>query len=61
MKDFFKDYGELQKQSNAWMKKHWKGYLVFAFVVTVLSFLPYIIERVKLKLIMENFSKEEDM
>ena len=29
MKSFFKDYWELCKESNKWMKKHWKGYLVY--------------------------------
>lgn len=26
MKEFVKDYVELQKHSNQWLKKHWKGY-----------------------------------
>ena len=28
LKLFFEDYYDLCKQSNQWMKKHWKGYLV---------------------------------
>lgn len=32
MKSFFKDYWELCEESNKWMKKHWKGYLVLCFI-----------------------------
>lgn len=39
MKSFFKDYWELCKESNKWMKKHWKGYLVLQRYVRLLLLL----------------------
>ena len=34
MKEFVKDYVDLCKHSNQWMKKHWKGYTLLC-VLTV--------------------------
>ena len=33
MKEFFEDLWDLQMASNRFLKKHWKGYLVFFVVV----------------------------
>lgn len=44
MKSFFKDYWELCEESNKWMKKHWKGYLVLCFIVSLIYLAPYIVE-----------------
>ena len=33
-KKFWKDYFALCKESNKWMKMHWKGYIVFCVVIT---------------------------
>lgn len=33
MKEFIKDYVELQKHSNQWLKKHWKGYTLLCALV----------------------------
>lgn len=35
MKKFFKDYMELQRHSNKWIKDHWKGYILFTVLVGV--------------------------
>lgn len=51
MKSFFKDYRELCKESDKWMKKHWKGYLVLYFIVSLIYLAPYIVE----------LSKEKDL
>ena len=49
MKSFFKDYWELCKESNKWMKKHWKGYLMLCFIVSLIYLAPYIVELSKEK------------
>lgn len=60
MKSFFKDYWELCKESNKWMKKHWKGYLVYCFVVFALFYgIPGIWKLLEEKRL-EKFSKEEE-
>ena len=59
MKSFFKDYWELCKESNKWMKKHWKGYLVYCFIVSLIYFAPGIWKLLEEKR-HELFSKEED-
>ena len=33
MKEFFRDYGALWKESGAFMKKHWRGTLLFTGVL----------------------------
>lgn len=33
-KEFWKEYFALCKESYKWMKKHWKGYIVFCVVIT---------------------------
>lgn len=38
MKQFFKDYKELMKEANKFVKKHWLG-LILAYVVTWISFI----------------------
>lgn len=54
MKTFFKDMWDLQKHSNEFMKKHWKGYLVFCstFVAAEMAYFhkDEIVEIVKEKL-----------
>lgn len=37
-KKFWKDFWELQMESNRFMKEHWKGYLVFTAAVTASYF-----------------------
>ena len=59
MKSFFKDYWELCKESNKWMKKHWKGYLVLCFIISLIYFAPAIWKLLEEKR-HELFSKEED-
>lgn len=58
MKSFFKDYWELAKHSSRWMKKHWKGYLVYCFIVAVICWFPYIVGAIRNK-ITENRKSEE--
>ena len=60
MKSFFKDYWELCKESNKWMKKHWKGYLVYCFFVSLIYFTPSIVELIKEKRLENDFSEKED-
>ena len=60
MKSFFKDYWELCKESNKWMKKHWKGYLVLCFIVSLFYLAPYIVELSKEKRLENDFSEKED-
>ena len=61
MKSFFKDYWELRKESNKWMKKHWKGYLVYCFIVSLIYFTPGIVELIiKEKRLENDFSEKED-
>ena len=38
MREFVKDYVELQKHGNVWMKKHWKGYLAFCVIGGVIYY-----------------------
>lgn len=40
MKEFFRSYMELQKHSNAWMKKHWKGYILLTLGLSALIYGP---------------------
>lgn len=60
MKSFFKDYWELCKESNKWMKKRWKGYLVLCFIVSLIYLAPYIVELSKEKKLENDFSEKED-
>ena len=60
MKSFFKDYWELCKESNKWMKKHWKGYLVYSFIISLIYSAPYIAELIKEKRLENNVSEKED-
>ena len=60
MKSFFKDYWELCKESNKWMKKHWKGYLVYCFIVLLIYSAPGIVELIKEKRLENNVSEKED-
>lgn len=60
MKSFFKDYCELCKESDKWMKKHWKGYLVLCFIVSLIYLAPYIVELSKEKKLENDFSEKED-
>lgn len=60
MKSFFKDYWELCKESDKWMKKHWKGHLVLCFSVSLIYLAPYIVELIKEKRLENDFSEKED-
>ena len=60
MKSFFKDYWELCEESNKWMKKHWKGYLVLCFIISLIYLAPYIVELIKEKRL-ENDSQKRRM
>lgn len=60
MKSFFKDYWELCEESNKWMKKHWKGYLVLCFIVSLIYLALYIVELSKEKRLDNDFSEKED-
>lgn len=60
MKSFFKDYRELCKESDKWMKKHWKGYLVLCSIVSLIYLAPYIVELIKEKRLENDFSEKED-
>ncbi len=45
---FWKDLGEVQKVSNAFLKKHWKGYLVFGAAAFATGYMvPSITKKVK--------------
>lgn len=55
LKVFVKDYIELCKQSNQWMKKHWKGYLVF---VAVMGLGSYVYVRWQTKKVNDRFINE---
>ena len=62
---FWKDMWEAQKVTNACMKKHWKGYLVFLTATIVTGFaVPVAItrisdDRIKLKTRKEKSEEEE--
>lgn len=60
MKSFFKDYWELCEESNKCMKKHWKGYLVLCFIVSLIYLAPCIVELSKEKRLENDFSEKED-
>lgn len=60
MKSFFKDYWELCEESNKWMKKHWKGYRVLCFIISLIYLAPYIVELIKEKRLENDFSEKED-
>lgn len=38
MKQFFKDMAELQKESNKFLKKHWKGYILFSVIIGTVTY-----------------------
>lgn len=57
MKKFFKDYWELQKHSNQFMKDHWKGYLVFSSVLVAAEFAYFYKDQIA-EAVKEKFSKE---
>ena len=54
MKKFFKDFWDLQKHGNAFMKEHWKGYLVLCSALAAAELVYFykdeIVESVKEKL-----------
>lgn len=47
LKTFWKDYWELCKESGKWMKKHWKGYLVYCICVVGIYMIPYLVQEFK--------------
>ncbi|WP_195978368.1 hypothetical protein [Blautia luti] len=42
------------------MKKHWKGYLVLCFIVSLICLAPGIVELIKEKRLENDFSEKED-
>lgn len=46
-KTFWKDYLELCKESGEWMKKHWKGCLVYCICVAAVYVIPYCVQGFK--------------
>lgn len=56
---FWKDLWELQKGSNKFLKKHWKGYMVFVIGCTVLGYvIPFGVMKIQEK--NEERKTEED-
>lgn len=49
MKEFFKDYGELCKETGRFYKKHWFGTIVLNGVCVVVGLTPIIVEGYKRK------------
>ena len=60
MKTFFKDYGELLKQTGHFYKKHWLGTIVMNIVaggVTVLMYTPKATKKAVVDNIKDKFKK----
>lgn len=57
MKKFFKDFWDLQKHSNAFLKEHWKGYLVLCSALTAAE-LAYIYRDEIIEAVKEKFSEK---
>ena len=34
-KEFWSSFWDLQKQSNEWLKNHWKGYLILVLAICI--------------------------
>ena len=47
MKDFWKDYSKLCKDSGAFYKKHWKGVLVLNAAIIGVEYAVYFIQKKK--------------
>ena len=61
MKEFWKDYGELLKDSGRFYKKHWKGCLVLNAAMIGVEFgIAFLNERRRNKLISEYLQKENE-
>lgn len=60
MKEFFKDYGELCKETGRFYKKHWLGTIVLNGVCIVVGLAPIIIEGYKETKELENMLKENE-
>lgn len=59
-KTFWRDFWGLQKASNSFLKKHWKGYLVFTLGVTAVCYgIPLGVMKIKEKLEERNEEVEE--
>lgn len=58
MKNFFKDYVELCKDSGKFYKKHWKGVIVLNIVCIVVMFIPYIYGTISKKMLDKWYEKE---
>lgn len=56
MKEFVKDYVELCKHSNQWMKKHWKGYTLLCLLTVGGEFAYFYKDEIKDKI--EDFKKK---
>lgn len=49
MKDFWKDYGKLCKDSGAFYKKHWKGVLVLNAAIIGVEYAVYFIQKKEIR------------
>lgn len=58
MRNFFKDYLELCKDSGKFYEKHWKGVIVLNMVCIVVMFMPYIYDKINKKMLHKWYEKE---
>ena len=59
MKDFWKDYSKLCKDSGAFYKKHWKGVLVLNAAIIGVEYAVYFIQKKKSEKELAEFYKKQ--
>ena len=59
MKDFWKDYSKLCKDSGAFYKKHWKGVLVLNAAIIGVEYAVYFIQKKKSEKELAEFYKNQ--
>ena len=60
MRQFFKDYGELCKETGRFYKKHWKGVIVLNAVIIGAELAWFKHKSKEFDSFIENFDKEEE-
>lgn len=60
MKQFWKDYGELCKETGRFYKKHWKGVIVLNAVIFGAEMAYFKYQSKKFERLLNETSKEED-
>lgn len=66
MKEFFRSMIELQKINNKWVRKHWRGYIIYSVICAIIylglpKFVVWIINKIEeIKLKKQNEENETE-